>query len=104
MEMLDYFLDSLSYYKEKTKGRKDWAFTAQILYLVGYLEEKKYLVGYEETERTFMDIDGNTTTKIEKTPVKNIGKYIKDNTKSCKSIPKRDKTFYCYNPYLDMID
>lgn len=105
MEMLDYFLDNFSpAYKEKTSGRKDWKFTAQILYSVGHLEEKKYLVGYDETERTLNDIDGNTTIKIEKTPVKNIGKYIKDNTKSCKSTPKRNNSFYCYNPYLDMID
>ena len=105
MEMLDFFLENFTpAYQENTSGRKDWRFIAQLLYIVGYLEEKKYLVGYEETERALKDIDGNTIIKIERTPVKNIGKYIKDNTKSCKSTPKRNKTFYCYNPYMDMID
>ena len=105
MEMLDYFLDHFTpAYQEITKGRKDWAFTAQILNIVGYLEEKKYLVGYEETERALIDIDGNTTVKNEKTKVKNIGKYIKDNTKCCKATPIRNKSLYCYNPNLDLID
>ncbi len=105
MEMLDFFFDIfIPAYQEKTSGRKDWSFTAQILYIVGYLEEEKYLLGYEVTERTRKDIDGNTTVVIDKTPVKNIGKYIKDNTKCCKSTPNCVMSHYCYNPYSDMID
>ncbi len=105
MEMLDYFLDSFTpAYKDKTSGRKDWPFIAQILYIVGYFEEKKYLVGYEETERERKDLYGGTKIILERTPVKGVGKIIKDNTKRCKATPARDKSYYCYNPYLDMID
>ena len=105
MDMLDFFLvNNIPANANKTSNRKDWTFTAQILYIVGYLEDKKYLVGYEVTERTLKDIDGNTTVKMEETPVKDVGKYIKDNTKCCKVTPNRNKSCYCYNPYLDMID
>lgn len=105
MEMLDYFLDSFTpAYKDKTSGRKDWPFIAQNLYIVGYFEEKKYLVGYEETERERKDLYGGTKIILERTPVKGVGKIIKDNTKRCKATPDRDKSYYCYNPYLDMID
>ena len=99
MEMLDYFLDSFTpAYKDKTSGRKDWPFIAQILYIVGYFEEKKYLVGYEETERERKDLYGGTKIILERTPVKGVGKIIKDNTKRCKATPARDKSYYCYNP------
>ena len=48
MDMLDYFLDSyLPAYKDNSSGRKDWKFVAQILYIVGYLEDKKYLTTCE---------------------------------------------------------
>lgn len=105
MDMLDYFLvNNIPAYANNTSRRKDWMFTAQILYIVGYLEDKKYLVGYEITERTLKNIDGNTIVKMEKTPVKDVGKYIKDNTKCCKATPDRNKSCYCYNPYLNMID
>lgn len=103
IDMLDYFLNSyLPAYKEI--GRKDWKFIAQILYIVGYLEDKKFLLGYEEKERILKDLDGGTIVKTEKTPFKGAGKYIKDNTKCCKAAPDRNKSSYCYNPVWDMID
>ena len=105
MEMLDYFLiNSTSVYMEKTSGRKDWKFIAQILYIVGYLKDEKYLVGYEETELVRKDLDGGTTVKLLRTPVTGVGKYIKDNTKCCKATPNRSKSYYCYNPWLNLID
>ena len=105
MEMLDYFLDSFTpAYKDKTSGRKDWPFIAQILYIVGYFEDQKYLTGYEETERIRKDLDGGTIVITEQTPFKGAGKYIKDNTKCCKVTPNRNKSYYCYNPVWNMID
>jgi hypothetical protein len=105
MDMLDYFLDSdLPAYKDNSSGRKDWKFIAQILYIVGYLEDKKYLVGYEMKERILNDLDGGTKVVTEKIVFKGAGKYIKDNTKCCKVTPDCDKSLYCYNPVWNMID
>jgi hypothetical protein len=105
MEMLDYFIESYSpAYKDKTSGRKDWPFIAQILYIVGYFEDKKYLVGYEVKERIRKDLDGGTKVVTEKTTFKGVGKYIKDNIKCCTAKPDCNKSYYCYNPVWDMID
>ncbi len=105
MEMLDYFLSSFTpAYRDTTSGRKDWKFIAQILYIVGYFEDKKFLLGYEEKERIRKDLDGGTIVKTEKTPYKGVGKYIKDNTKWCKVTPNCENSLYCYNPVWDMID
>lgn len=105
MEMLDYFLESFTpTYKDKTSGRKDWKFIAQILHIVGYLEEEKYLVGYEVKERIRKYLDGDTEVVTEKTALKGVGKYIKDNIKCCTATPDCNKSCYCYNPVWDMID
>ena len=105
MEMLDYFLSNYSSaYNDKTSSRKDWKFIAQILYIVGYFEDKKYLVGYEMKERIRKDLDGGTKVVTEKEIFKGVGKYIKDNIKCCAATPDRDKSYYCYNPVWDIID
>jgi hypothetical protein len=75
MDMLDYFLvNNIPAYANKTSRRKDWMFTAQILYIVGYLEDKKYLVGYEMKERILNDLDGGTKVVTEKIVFKGAGK------------------------------
>lgn len=105
MEMLDYFLNNYTpTYNGKTSGRKDWKFIAQILYIVGYFKDKKYLVGYEVKERIRKDLDGGTKVLTEKATFKGVGKFIKDNIKCCTAKPNCSKSFYCYNPVWDMID
>lgn len=105
MEMLDYFLNNYTpTYNDKTSGRKDWKFIAQILYIVGFFEDKKYLVGYEVKERIRKELDGGTKVITEKEIFKGVGKYIKDNIKCCTAKPNCNKSFYCYNPVWNMID
>lgn len=104
MDMLDYFLKSYALNPEMASKRKNWIFIAQALYLVGYLTDKKYLYGYERTERTKKDIDGKITVSEEITPLKGLGKYLTDNTKHLKDTANRQKSTYCYKNYLDLID
>ena len=104
MDMLDYFLTSYVPNPEMASKRKNWIFIAQALYLVGYLTDKKYLYGYERTERPKKDIDGKITVSEETTPLKGLGKYLTDNTKHLKDTANRQKSTYCYKNYLDLID
>ena len=104
MDMLDYFLTSYAPNPEMASKRKNWNFIAQALYLVGYLTDKKYLYGYERTERTKKDIDGKIVVSEEITPLKGVGKYLIDNTKHIKDTANRQKSTYCYKIDFDLID
>lgn len=105
MEMLDYFLTNYhSNSQQKTHIRKDWILIAQSLYLAGYLDNEKFLKGFEQIEREKTDIDGKVTTVVQTIPLKGLGKYLIDNTKNCKDTARRNNSLYCYKPYLDLVN
>lgn len=101
MDMLDYFLLN---YTPISQKRKEWILLAQSLYLVGFLDDEKYLYGNERVVQKRTDIDGNVTTKEIITPLKGLGKYFTDNTKNCKVSPNCRHSYYCYNPYANQLD
>ena len=101
MKMLDYFLQN---YSSTAKKRKDWLLISQSLYLVGYLNDVKYLNGFERTEHKITEIYGKNTIKADITPLKGLGKFFTDNTKNINEPANRSKSLYCYNPYLDLVN
>ena len=91
IDMLNYFLNNYNtVYAEQTKGRTDWAFIAQCLYVAGLTEQTNYLTGYNDwtDARGLHHHDKN----------KYIGKEIKDSIKNCKDTANRNNSNYFFYP------
>lgn len=91
IDMLDFFLKNFNtIYAERTRGKTDWNFVAQCLYVAGLTTEYKYLTGYSDwTDRI---------GKSHHDKNKYIGKVIKDSIKNCKDKSIRYKSFYFFHP------
>ena len=102
IDMLDYFLVNYATKNDNGKrSRKDWQLIAQSLYLVGFLEEEKYLKGYKVIKRKRTDIDGNVSIVENKEQLKGLGKYFTDNTKHLADTSNRKKSLYCFQIPVD---
>ena len=100
MDMFFYFLDNYHIDEsQKKSNRKDWLLFAQSLYLVGYLNEEKYLKGYTVTKQTYVKLYGENKTIDVKSPLKGLGKYFTDSTKHLTDTSNRWKSLYCYKPF-----
>jgi len=95
MKMLDYFIQNFQQDQLQNKRkRKDWLLYSQSLYLVGYLNDIKYLNGYTLTKRKIKKLDKPDKTIEQKTPLKDLGKFFTDNTKNIKDTAIRSKSKY----------
>lgn len=95
MDLLEHFLaNNQSTSVKKKYARKDWLLISQSLYLVGYLEDEKYLNGYTIERQQILGIDKPDLINEQKIPVPNLGKYFIDNTKHIKDTAIRAKSRY----------
>ena len=102
IDMLDFFL--VNYTTKNNSGKKsrrDWQLIAQSLYLVDFLEEEKYLNGYDVVTQKRTDIDGNVSIVKNKVQLKGLGKYFTDNTKHLADTSNRRKSLYCFQIPVD---
>ena len=97
MGMLDFFL--LHYQSDKLQNkrkRKDWLLYSQSLYLIGYLEDEKYLKGYILKKQEIVNLDGANSVKTHIMPLTGLGKFLTDNTKNINDTAIRSKSIYSF--------